>query len=746
MRACPLSFVYFHIGYSDLHKTSSARVLASAIAVMVWLCMPAASHAGATCPIPKTANIEPPSEADDKTRMTSDTAEVEEDGSSRLRGNVRLERGGNSLEADELYFNPNTGVAEVKGDARFRTPNLRVESRRATIKVDSQEGEFVGTHFAMTDTGARGEAKRLSSEAGVITLEGTHYTTCPADDEFWLLRADKIALNTNTGWGEAWDSKIRVLDTTVFYLPYIWFPIDDRRQSGFLPPSVGNSSDTGFDFSIPYYINLAPNYDATLIPRYMSKRGHQINGEFRYLTSASRGEFGAEYLYKDEETDETRDLQFYRHQGRITRNTALHIDYTSVSDRLYFDELDNTLAASSRNFLDQRLLYSWHPGSWFSADFLASRYQTITRRLTISERPYERMPRLRAMVHSPNVHGLRFDLGTEVTRFEHVDESLVNGWRYHLEPALELNLDNSASWWHSRLAYRYTSYSLENAGAGIDDSPTRGIPSFSSDLGLRFERLMNNGGLHLLEPRLYYLYVGEEDQNELPLFDAGEPDFYFERLFVENRYLGKDRIGDAHHVAVALTNRWLDPATGRERTRLSIGQILRFDEPEVSLPAGTAPDPHHSQLAAEVVHYFSDNWSSALLLLLDTEDTELDRASARLRYYDERERLFAVAYRFRDQILEQTDISFAWPLAENWKIIGRNNYSLEYSENIESLLAIEYTDCCWGIRGGVRRYISGQQQDQKNAIYLELNLLGLGRFGRDFDRLLERDTLRSVYE
>ncbi|MGB1581118.1 MAG: LPS-assembly protein LptD [Nevskiales bacterium] len=267
--------------------------------------------------------------------------------------------------------------------------------------------------------------------------------------------------------------------------------------------------------------------------------------------------------------------------------------------------------------------------------------------------------------------------------------------------------------------------------------------------GLRFERLMDNGGLHLFEPRLFYLYVEQEDQSQLPIFDAGSPDFRFDRLFAENRFLGHDRIADAHHVALAFTNRWLDPLTGAERTRLSIGQILRIDEPEVILPGDPqATDPDRSEIATELAHNFTPQISSALLLLWDNDDGEITRGSLRLRYFDEEERLLAFAYRFRDDILEQTDISFAWPVAESWNVIGRWNHSLMFSENIESFLGVEYTDCCWGIRVVGRQYIDITETgvEQANGIFVELNLLGLGRFGKNFERYLDRDTLRSVYE
>lgn len=737
----------FHIGYSTLHKPLSGYRSSVLLGLGLLIFSPAQVFAGAgVCPLPDTASIDVPATNDGRTRMTSDVAEVEEDGSSRLSGNVRLERGDHSLEAEELYFNAATGEAEVRGEAKFRTPNLRVESSNARIKVDTQEGEFENTRFALTDSGARGHADRLTSEAGVITLEDSDYTTCPQDDEFWQVRAQKIALNRNTGWGEAWKSKIRVLDTTVFYLPYVWFPIDERRQSGFLPPSIGNNSDTGFEFSIPYYLNLAPNYDATLVPRFMSDRGHQLSGEFRYMRQNSLTSVGGEFLYKDDQTNEQRDLIFLEHQGLITRNTALSINYTRVSDQEYFTDLDNTITRSARNFLDQRFLLSWNPGPWFSADILTSQFQTLNTDLTTAQRPYQRMPRIRAKVSSPNVHGLLFDLGTEATRFEHTDQQLVNGWRYHVEPALSLVLDNGGAYWKNRVALRYTSYSLDNTAPGQDDAPDRAIPSFSSDLGLRFERLMSNGGLHLLEPRLFYLYVAEDDQDDLPIFDTGDPSFRFSRLFAENRYIGNDRIGDAHHVALAVTNRWLDPNSGRLRTELNLGQIIRIEEPEVFLPNVPTPDPDHSEFIAEVTHHFTEEWSSRLMTQWDSDDGEVNRASTGLRYYDDRQRLFDIAYRFRRDFLEQADLSFSWPLAASWNVVGRFNYSIDPSENIESLLGLEYTDCCWGIRGAVRQYVTEPNGKQSTGVYLELNLLGLGGFGKSYDRLLERDTLRSVYE
>jgi LPS-assembly protein len=84
-------------------------------------------------------------------------------------------------------------------------------------------------------------------------------------------------------------ARLRIRGIPVLYTPYINFPIDDRRKSGFLVPSIGSSDDNGFELITPYYWNIAPNLDATFYPRYMSKRGADARRRVPLSDAAGQG-------------------------------------------------------------------------------------------------------------------------------------------------------------------------------------------------------------------------------------------------------------------------------------------------------------------------------------------------------------------------------------------------------------------------------------------------------------------------
>ncbi len=697
------------------------------------------------CPLPKVVDVALPENPDAPTELTADSAELDDGGNSVLRGNVRLEQEGRAMEADEIRYNRDTGRAQVKGNARFRSQEFSVAAESADLEVAREKGEFYDSRFAMTQGMARGSADVLSSDGqGSLALDNAEYTTCPEGEEFWTLKAKRVELDNNTGWGKAWGTQLRVKDVPVLYMPYFWFPIDERRQTGFLPPKIGDSENTGFDISTPYYFNIAPNYDATLTPRHMSERGFQLGGEFRYLALGGSGVLAGEHLFDDERTNDDRDLVFYRHDGYLTTHSRINVDYSRISDNDYFRDLDTNVGANAQTHLDQGLSIRWQPSRWFWGSAVVQDYQTIDNAIALTDRPYTRLPQVRLHVITPYMVGFQFGLDSEATSFEHDDDTRVAGERFDLRPRVSWKWDNGGNYIDSEAALRYTAYRLDNVALGVDDQPDRTLPSFHVEFGQRYERLLSGGRLQTLQPRVFYQYVSREEQDDLPIFDSGDPDFLFYRLFEENRYTGVDRIGDANHVALAVTSRWLDADDGSVWLEYSLGQIYRFSDPEVFLPGAPQPDNSKSDLVNDIQWHFRRNWTAGVSAQYDTDDSEFNRGSVRVRYNDEQERLVGVAYRFRRQLLEQTDLSFGVPLGQQWRAIGRWNYSLKDDEDIESLIGLQYRSCCWSVMAAFRRYLNGDLGEHNNAFYVQFDLLGLAQFGDNFDSLLERDPLRNV--
>ncbi|MFV3016709.1 LPS-assembly protein LptD, partial [Pseudomonas sp. KHB2.9] len=466
-------------------------------------------------------------------------------------------------------------------------------------------------------------AKR--AENAIIRLKDGTYTTCEPDSNAWQLKGNNITLNPATGFGTATNATLRIKNIPILYTPYIYFPIDNRRQSGFLPPSFSTGSETGFTLVTPYYFNLAPNYDATLYPQYMTKRGLLMEGEFRYLTKSSEGQFGGAYLNDDsnersKQTDyeKTRYMLNWQHKGGLDSRLTTQVDYTKISDPFYFQDLKSyEEGVESRDFLNQQGSLTYR-GDSYQARLNVQAYQLAT----ISQiTPYDRLPQITfngALPYHPG--GLNFSYETEAVRFDrdlrsgnvtnedggpfNADGTVgerrldtyvtgltrANGTRLNAAPAVDYPMNWTYGFITPKLKYVYTKYDLDLDGTGktqmaaagqtFKSSQDRAVPIASVDSGLYFDRNTNWFGKdyrQTLEPRAFYLYVPNKDQSDIPVFDTSEYSFSYASLFRDNRFSGTDRIGDENKLSLGLTSRWIEE-NGFERQRVSVGQALYFKD------------------------------------------------------------------------------------------------------------------------------------------------------------------------
>ncbi len=662
-------------------------------------------------------------------------------------GNVQLLQGTLEMRADQLTLDRVTGQVAASGGVLIVDPDLRVAGSEADYQMATRTGAITEVRYRIPAIQARGDAEYAALVSdGVSQYRNISYTTCGPDSEDWLLEADSLELDHNEGLGTARHAKLRFMGAPILYVPTFTFPIDDRRRSGVLVPSIGASDSTGLDLRTPYYINLAPNYDLTLVPRVMSKRGFMLGGEFRFLTERTKGELVAEVLPDDREYD---DGDSVRGSASLTTQTwfnaqteaALRLNY--VSDNDYLDDLGDSLAVTSATHLERTGEVRYHAANW---DLLgrAQYYQTIDDTLALTDRPYSRLPQVRVDLEDPDgLFGTTYHLNAEYANFYRKDS--VRGHRIDLFPALSLPLGDSWRYLEPKIGARYTAYRLSDEAPGANDSPSEVSGLFSVDSGMVFDRstqYFDTAAVHTLEPRLYYLLVPNGGQDDQPIFDTAVLDFSFDNLFRENRFAGADRFGDANQVTLALTSRVLADTSGEELLRASIGQIFYFDDREVTLPGETTIDDSSSAVVAEIDAALGGGWRSRAGLQWDPNDGSngtIDQALAQISYRDQpRDRVFNAAYRLRDGVVEQTDLAAIWPISERLSLIGRHNYSLRDERLLEALAGIEYGKCCWRIRAVARKFANGSGNDQNLAFLLQLELNGLGRFGDDIDRALER--------
>ncbi len=689
-------------------------------------------------PMP-SSNLTAEDTDDERVHVYADRVEAKINESARFSGNVELGRGGLRLFADEATYNQAENTLDASGHIHLRketgetivTPLLHYE-------IDTENGDARDVQFAFAANAARGEAGRIRFEGrDVLKLESVYYTTCPPGQDDWYLRASELTLDKASETGTAWNARIHFMQVPIFYSPYLTFPITDARKSGLLAPHVGHSSNSGFFLNVPYYFNLAPNYDDTLTLRELGKRGPQAINEFRYLGTSFSGKLNLEYLPSDKPTNTDREALLFRHSQTLSPLWSASTDIQWVSDNSYFIDLGSTVKDAAQTHLPRSLRLDYGGGIWrFSARTFA--YQTLDTSILPEQKPYQRLPQLVLTADSPSgPNRLHSALESEWVNFyrQQPDPGLcsdptlcANGQRLDLQPSVSLPLHTSYFYFTPKAAYRYTSWRLDNTGA--DESPDRGLPIYSLDSGLAFEREGRVGGqayAQTLEPRIYYVYIPYKNQDSLPVFDAALPAFSFYNFFRENRFTGADRVGDANQVIAAVTSRFLLPGSGAEQARVSLGQVQYLADQRVNLPPGTVTQTS-SDLIGEATARLGQPWYVRGGVQWDNKEHAMRRSSYYLHYRPAADRIVNLGYRYTNDLERLVDFSTQWPLLTRWTGVARWNFSVPESRTVQAYAGLQYTSCCWAFRTTARHRLQ-LDGSVDNSVLFELELSGFAKMG-----------------
>ncbi len=576
-------------------------------ALALWTCLAAAAtvHAGDMCPAPphhSKAPAVPIAEGDHLIHIETDDATVDAEGHAVVNGRVIVRQDARTVAADSMTYDRNTGKMTVTGKVDFEDPKLRIKSESGDY--DALAGaDFDKANFQILERNGRGFAQKMSATPdGKVSLDQVRYTTCPVGNQDWMLQASSINLDTTAESGVGRDVVMRFKDVPIFWTPYISFPLGDDRKSGVLFPSFGHSGTNGYQLEVPYYFNLAPNYDLTLSPGELSARGVYLGEQFRYLTNSSHGVIDGSFLPDDKQLHSNRTYFHFNDVTDLAQGLRFDTDVTSVSDVNYFSNFSVGSEQTSVTFLERRAEVLYYDDDWRIRGELQN-FQTIDSLLSDLDRPYSSVPRIEAEGLWPIKNSnLEFALNSEFVNFMHknIDDVLYfnpvsgtasppvfpTGVRMDVSPEVRWSTREAGYFFEPAVGYHFTQYDLENAGAGLPSTPTRTLPYARLDTGLVFEREAGSQGqrTQTLEPRLVYSYVPYRNQNELPIFDTALPDLNLTELFRTNRFVGDDRISDANQVAAGLTTRLFDSASGTQYLSATIGQIRYLSIPRVTIP------------------------------------------------------------------------------------------------------------------------------------------------------------------
>jgi LPS-assembly protein len=733
------------------------------------------------------------------------------EGESTLEGDVTITQPGRQLIADKIILHRDSKTnkfnsANLYGHVQLFEFGKLIVGNQGFINFDTKVITIDNAIYRLAIPKASPNAENLTlwgrvkhvlrDESKTLTLFNSSYSTCQPNTEAWHINSSKLRLNKETGVGKIGNAVFNIKSIPILYFPYFEFPIDKRRKSGFLFPVPNFTNNSGFELDLPFYLNLAPNYDATITPHLMSKRGALFDTSFRYLTLTSNGRFNAQYIFNDQEfkafknsalTDYSNDpalgrlenssnnrgLFAWQNNSRLNNYWTANIDVNYSGDDYFLHDFGVLPSVINEDQLLNQAMLNYADEHWrFLVRIQA--FQTLHLVNQTSYDQYMRLPQLNLTGYFPNQkYGLAYQLNTEYVYFEHhrvdfYDKNKIYpiGNRFNFIPSIELPLSLGGAFFNPKLQVQSTFYGLNNVPialevpTAVNQNLSRITPIVNVDSGLLFKRYLTHfkGYTQTLEPRLFYLYVPEQNQNNIPVFDTNPSVISFDNLFRTNRFSSIDRIGDANQLSLALVSRILNADTGEEKLRASIGEIIALEKHRVCLDslgnntcdADPLATDIFSPIFGQLKYYLHSNWSLIGDTAWDINLNQLNSANARLEYNKDKV-IFNVNYsylingdNYNNQIIDlnRIDLSAALPLQQHWQVMGGWNHYFSCNKEQTYFYGIEYNSCCWAIRFIGSHIYKGFDQFE-DRFYLQFLLKGLGSVGNASPNSLLLNSIRG---
>ena len=725
--------------------------------------------------------------------VEADATEVRDGTKARLRGDVQVSQGTRSISADEMAYDRTTDEASLEGNVTIRQPDMLIRGEGASVSTIEQSGRFDNARFVMHSKHMRGRASSIEQDGpNRIVLRDGMITSCEPGSNAWSLEGEELSISRDTGQGYGKNVTLKLGSIPVFYIPYISFPVGDQRRSGLLFPSI-STSGKGLDISMPYYLNLAPNYDATITPRLITGRGSMLETDFRHLSELFSTEISGAFLPNDgggndEDVDQlieegtVSESELRPHKGANRWLVKLNqtggrrngwyseVDYTKISDEDYFRDLgSSSFSVANRTYLNQSVDVGTQLKHWTLAARVQD-YQTLLLDLTS---PYRKLPQLNADANY-QLGNTNLRLKNELTHFDHRDEfefrpdgspiPIITGHRLAIDHRVSWDYRRSSGFFTPELGFKGLYYNLTPGGNDelSNDIIQLGAAQASIDTGLVFER-SGDKYLQSLEPRAFYLFreyqnhddlYSATDSGQTVNFDTSARTFSYNQLYRDSRFSGSDRLDDANQLTLGITNRWYSAKDGHELFNVSVGQINLFRDRRIGLEQEITNSVNASEFALE----FGANWrnGSGLYgsLIYDEAADQMNRFSTGYNYAStDQQNLFSIGYNFvranpeesASEQLDQMDMSFVASIKPQWAVMGRANYDFQNAQELETFLGFEYNNCCYRFRVLARRWLDSNianisdNEDVRfdQGIFFEIHLKGLGGSGARVNTILE---------
>ena len=691
--------------------------------------------------------------------IEADQAEITQPRSGIYKGRVDVKQGNRHLQSAEVEVQQQGSgdnvqrYAFARGGFDYRDNQINLLGDDAKIHLNTKDTDVRNAHYQLVDRQGRGSAESVELRDDYRVMKNATFTSCLQDDHSWSIYADEMRQHVKEEYAEMWHARFKVQGVSVFYTPYLQLPIGDRRRSGLLIPTLGHGSRDGYFYAQPVYWNIAPNLDATLTPKYMSRRGWQLNSEFRYLTTLGEGQIAGEYLGDDRLKDydsenRKRHLFYWKHNAAFARDWRLDLNYTKVSDKRYFNDFDSAYGSSTDGYADQTGRIAYYQPNYNIAMFV-KQFQ-IFDEVVIG--PYRALPQIDFNYYQNGLFGNKVDfkLFSQAVRFDNDSAQMPTAWRFHGEPSVNTTLSNRYGSMNLEAKLYATQYQQKKGrldkAEDVESSVNRILPQLKIDLQsvLASNQTFISGYTQTLEPRAQYLFRPYKDQSNIGSklnsqylgfgYDSSllQQDYF--SLFNSRRYSGLDRIASANQVTLGGTSRFFDE-NKEERFNIAVGQTYYLEPSRIDENRDNRTEGSSSSWAIEANWKINDlmRWRGGYQY--DPQLGQVSLANTGIEYNPTKNNVVQLNYRYAskeyinqnltaeanryNQDIKQLGVQVGWELSDHWAIAGRYYQDLALKNPVEQYLGVQYNTCCWSVGVGARRYVTSRQNQKNDDIFYD---------------------------
>ena len=680
--------------------------------------------------------------AEGEAAVEADVAESTADGDVFL-GNVIFVKDESFVSADEITLQD--GILSAVGSFVFRKSG-KLEIRSDMGKLDSEQdrGEIRAARFRLADgptltidgnevrrVQLRGQAELIVKEPDdrVLITKG-HVSKCPAGNNDVVLHAAEIELDPATSQGVAKKVVIRFNGVPIIGLPVLYFALGNERRTGFLYPTLKHTKKHGFGIAVPYYINLAPNYDMTQTVEAMSKGKLRVHNEYRHLGKWSESLVLVEGLVTDGEDDrDVKDLRgAYLVDQHFKRGHSWfgNVNIVGVSDDYYLKDFAGEFGSSSDSYVT-RTADAHFLGDTYVLSAGAQRFKVAKAGVNKESATLDRAPWVEMDVSQPIGRGVTFDSNLRFDKFLRQNQSL--GTRFVGDNSLSYRWQRPYGDFEIIAGNRTTKFSSLATTVSDTTTDSRSVPFYAIDGSLFFDRPVassDNGHTWTLQPRIAYIKVPYRDQSHLPEFDTTARFFLrYEDLFAVNRYIGGDRLGDTDHLTFGTQLSLRDDEHVKDVFNLSLGQVFYYNDRQPQIEGEALDNTKKSDGFLGIQATVSDAIVVDSIMRADYRWRDVEQTSVTGRYAATEKTAVTGNYQYEVVQGEQLGLRFDHNMNSTWQIAAQSVRSLEESMQIHSKVLVNYKNCCWSIEFEFGRQLEEDRtRDTYAHIYFRLKGFG----------------------